>query len=54
LLDSFSAVEIYVLSGKNLNGHVVYGIDGTLHDDGIEECIHAGIALLVCMLGNEE
>ena len=49
-----AAIEINVLLGKNLDRHVVDGINRTLHDDGIEERIDTGITLLISMLGNEE
>ena len=54
ILYRFSSVEVDILFGENFDGHVVDGVHLSFQHDGIEEGIHAGIALLISMLGYQE
>ena len=53
-LKLFAAVEVHILLGKELDGHVIDGFNLLLQYDGAEECVDAEVALLVSVLGDEE
>ena len=53
-LELGTPIEIYILLAKQLNGHVIDGVDLIFQHDGTEQRVDTGISLQKGVLGNEK